>query len=69
MVNDPYTYRAILDESAANTFANAKHCAVGKSNNAMVVSIYYPYDDVNTGDSAALKGIGSLNLFDMETNN
>jgi hypothetical protein len=69
MVNGPYTYRAILDESAANTFANAKHCAVGKSNNAKVVSIYYPYDDVNTGDSAALRGIGSLNLFDMETDN
>jgi hypothetical protein len=69
MVNGPYTYRAILDESAANTFANAKHCAVGKSNNAKVVSIYYPYDDVGTGDSAALKGIGSLNLFDMETDN
>tara|TARA_R110002110_G_scaffold281573_2_gene496138 strand:- start:2353 stop:6099 length:3747 start_codon:yes stop_codon:yes gene_type:complete len=35
--------RIFLDESAANTFANAKHLAVGKSGLARMVSIYGPY--------------------------
>jgi len=67
--------RAILDESAAETFANAKHCSTGKSNNAKLVTIYYPYNyepggsQVRYGDSARLLGLGSLNLFDMERNN
>jgi hypothetical protein len=72
ILND--SVRAILDESAAETFANAKHCSVGKSNNAKLVTIYYPYNYENTnsvkyGDSAKLLGLGSLNLFDMERDN
>ena len=66
MVTNPYFQRVILDESAANTFANAKHCAVGKSNNARLVSIYYPYTDIDAGDSASLRGVGSLSVFDIE---
>lgn len=67
VVNSQYQ-RVLLDESAANTFANAKHCAAGKSNAAKTVSIYYPYRLVNQGDSAALWGIGSVNMFDIERN-
>lgn len=64
--------RIVLDESAAETFANAKHCAAGKSNLAKTVSIYYPYhgdtgDIIKFGDSALLQGIGSVNIFDPET--
>ena len=66
MVNNSDYARVLVDESAANTFANAKHCAVGKSNNARPVAIFYPYDNVDVGDSASLKGIASVNLFDVE---
>ena len=66
MVIDALTQNVILDESAANTFANAKHCASGKSNAAKKVAIYYPYTQVNQGDSASLLGIGSVNMFDIE---
>ena len=66
MVTNPYFQRVILDESAANVFANAKHCAVGKSNNARLVSIYYPYTEIEAGDSASRYGVGSLSVFDIE---
>ena len=65
---------AFLDESAAETFANAKHCAVGKSGNARLVSIYFPYTATRIGDSATNsvkslgKGIKSVNIFDLERN-
>ena len=58
-----------MDNSAADTFANAKHCSVGKSNNAKVVSITLPYSLVNFGDSATTYGIPSLNMFDPERYN
>ena len=61
--------RVILDESAANTFANAKHCAAGKSGNARLVSIYYPYIAVDQGDSNPNYGIASVNMFDIEREN
>jgi hypothetical protein len=67
VINSQYQ-RVLLDESAANTFANAKHCAAGKSNAAKTVAIYYPYRSVNQGDSAAIWGIGSVNMFDIERN-
>lgn len=68
MDNDGYL-RVILDESSAETFANAKHCAAGKSGNAKLVSIYYPYTAVNYGDSRNNKGVVSVNLFDIERDN
>jgi hypothetical protein len=61
--------RVMLDESAAETFANAKHCAAGRSGNAKLVSIYYPYTVVNSGDSRNNKGVVSVNLFDIERDN
>ena len=61
--------RVVLDESAAETFANAKHCAAGRSGNAKLVSIYYPYTVINSGDSRNNKGVVSVNLFDIERDN
>jgi len=59
--------RAYLDESAADTFANAKHCAVGKSNNARLVSIYYPYYGATYGAHYNPVGVNSINFFNLET--
>lgn len=66
IVINPLDQNVMLDESAANTFANAKHCAAAKSNTAKKVAIYYPYYSVNQGDSASLLGIASVNTFDIE---
>jgi murein DD-endopeptidase MepM/ murein hydrolase activator NlpD len=41
----------------------------GKSGNARLVSIYYPYTVVNNGDSRNNKGVVSVNLFDIERDN
>lgn len=74
MANDGFI-AANLDESAAETFANAKHCAVGKSGNAKLVSIFLPYNNAVGGDSAGNlyklkgKGIKSINNFDLERDN
>lgn len=63
--------RANLDESAADTFANSRHCSSGRSNNARMVSIFYPAT-VELALSPTLKfgdsyptGLGSVNLFDI----
>jgi len=75
MIDNPSRVRAYLDESAAETFANAKHCSVGKSGLPKLVSIYFPYNDTKLGDSAknSVKvfgnGIKSLNVFDIERDN
>lgn len=61
--------RILLDESAANVFANAKHCATGKSGNAKLVSIYYPYNVAKFGDSYNSLGIRSVNNFDLQRDN
>lgn len=61
--------RAFLDESAAETFANAKHCATGKSNNAKLVSIYYPFDNEDYGAFNNTTGIKSVNFFDIQRDN
>lgn len=61
--------RVMLDESSAETFANAKHCAAGRSGNARLVSIYYPYKDIRYGDSSDSRGVASVNLFDIERDN
>jgi hypothetical protein len=60
--------RISLDESAAETFANAKHCSVGKSGNAKLTSIHYPYTS-KFGSSYGALGIKSVNLFDIERDN
>jgi len=61
--------RVILDESAAETFANAKHASVGKSGNAKLVSIYYPYNSVVLGSSYTDTGVKSPNTFDLQRDN
>lgn len=66
---------AYLDESAAESFANAKHCSVGKSGMAKKVSINLPYTNISIGDCAtnANKALGrgykSSNSFDLEKDN
>lgn len=61
--------RILLDESAANVFANAKHCSVGKSGNSKLVSIYYPYTETPIGSSYTQTGIKSPNTFDLQRDN
>lgn len=62
--------RVILDKSAAETFANAKHCSAGKSGNAKLTSIYYPYTEVSFGDTNQDNtGVASVNMFDIERDN
>ena len=69
MVYNPNTVKAFLDDSAANTFANAKHNTVGKSGLANTVRIYDPFDTGFGGDSIADKtsgrGVASMNKFDL----
>jgi hypothetical protein len=71
IVHSPGTAKAMLDDSSANAFANAKHCSVGKSNIPKVVSIYYPYTGSYGGDSAdsqyksSGRGVRSVNTFDL----
>lgn len=75
IINNPNYVRAILDESAGDTFANARHCTVGKSGMSKVVFIYLPYTDTYLGDSAINsvknkgKGFRSTNSFDLERDN
>ena len=69
MVYNPNTVKAFLDDSAANTFANAKHNTVGKSGLANAVRMYDPFDSGFGGDSVSDKtsgrGIASVNKFDL----
>ena len=60
--------RVFLDESASETFANSKHCSVGKSGNAKLTTIHYPYT-TKFGSSNGALGIKSVNLFDIERDN
>jgi len=75
IVASPSTIRVLLDDSAANTFANAKHNSTGKSGLARVVDFYFPFTGQFGGDSVADsaknrgKGVKSVNTFDLEKNN
>ena len=72
IMSSPKTMRVLLDDSAANAFANAKHNSTGKSGLADVVDFYYPFKDQYGGDSASDsvknrgKGVKSVNTFDLE---
>ena len=61
--------KAYLDDSALNSFANAKHNTVGKSGLAKVVQGYYDIESPG-GDSYSLypygNGLGSINNFDLK---
>lgn len=75
IVASPNTIRVLLDDSAANAFANAKHNSTGKSGLARVVDFYFPFTGQFGGDSLADsvknrgKGVKSVNTFDLEKNN
>ena len=61
----------MLDESAANTFANAKNGAMGTSNRPQICTIYYSTtstDGEGKASSASVRGSGfrSPNIFDIE---
>lgn len=62
--------RVNLDEISADVFANARHCSTGRSNNARLVSLFYPIvineaGSGKFGDSYPT-GLGSVNLFDIQ---
>jgi len=75
-VDDAYM-RVMLDESAANTFANAKNASLGIGNKPKLVSIYRSTnvsggEDFDT-DSPLTAGFGrglrSSNIFDLRRGN
>lgn len=69
MLHNALSPRVFVDESASNLFANAKHCATGKSGAPKIVSIYYPYTsnlgEANYNNKDVGIGIGSVNFFDL----
>ena len=72
MLATPNTVKAVLDDSALNTFANAKHNTVGKSGLGKVVQGYYATSAFG-GDSYNKYGYGlglaSINNFDLKKDN
>ena len=61
--------RIWLDDSAMNTFANAKNGVLGTSGRKKIFSYYrastaYPGEAFNTGNEGL--GLGSVSLFDFE---
>ena len=71
----PNTYqRILLDESAANTFANAKNGAMGTSGRSQICTIHQLHT-TRAGESAAAtykdRGLGfkSPNIFDLDRDN
>lgn len=69
---DPaYENRILLDDSAMNTFANAKHCMVAKSNRLKLVSyVRNTTEPVGDGGSPIHgTGLRSLNSFDIDKDN
>ena len=65
--------QCILDESASDSFANAKNCALGGSGRPKKVTIYRSRLSTNrasdsySGDNIA--GVRSVNVFDLENDN
>lgn len=66
-------HRIILDESAANTFANAKNGASAKSGRPRICTILLPYQTSVLGNSSTTKkwgkGLQSIQVFDLEKDN
>jgi len=72
MLATPNTVKAVLDDSALNAFANAKHNTVGKSGLGKVVQGYYATsafggDSYNRYDYGL--GLASINNFDLKKDN
>ena len=81
MLDDSYTNRVWLDDSAMNTFANAKNATKGTSGRTKLVSYYkatYNRFGAGYGGSGTLAaggfrsdyglGFKSSNIFDFEDN-
>ena len=63
--------RIWLDESAMNTFANAKNGTLGTSGRKKIFSYYesttdYPGEGFYAADATHGIGLGSANLFDLD---
>tara|TARA_R100001443_G_scaffold36998_3_gene50793 strand:+ start:20212 stop:23715 length:3504 start_codon:yes stop_codon:yes gene_type:complete len=72
MLATPNNVKAVLDDSALNSFANAKHNTVGKSGLGKVVQGYYAasgFGGDSYNDYAYGKGIASINNFDLKKDN
>ena len=72
MVTSPNTVKAVLDDSALNTFSNAKHNTVGKSGLAKVVQGYYStsaFGGESYNNYAYGQGLASVNNFDLKKGN
>jgi len=73
MLLNPDTTLAILDDSGANMFANAKHNSVDKSLLGKRVEIFFPMDtfggDTNQTGLAGGTGLLSINNFDLKKDN
>ena len=72
MVAGADSIKAFLEDSALNTFANAKHNMVGKSGLAKVVEGYYDNNGIG-GDALNVypygNGLASVNNFDLKKDN
>lgn len=72
IISNPNTTLAIVDDSGANTFANAKHNSVDKSLIGKRVNIFYPtkgFGGDSDGRSTYGKGVLSVNNFDLKKDN
>lgn len=65
--------RILLDESAANTFANAKNGSAARSGRSQICTIFLPYTNTFIGNSSTNKkwgkGLQSLQVFDLDKDN
>lgn len=74
MIDSSYKDRIRLDESAADTFANARHCASTKSGRNALVTIYRATVDAggigyDTNVAGMGKGFKSADIFDLKRDN
>jgi hypothetical protein len=76
MLDDSYANRIRLDESAADTFANARHNAIQKSGRVPLVTIYRSRNSTSTGSQAFDagydkfgNGFKSSEIFDLRRDN
>lgn len=75
-IDPSFARQIVLDESAANTFSNAKHNAVAKSGRTPLVTIIKVADKTSPGSQAFDasgggygKGLKSLEIFDLRRDN
>ena len=67
--------QTMLDESASNTFANAKNASIGWAGRPVKVTIYPSTSSSNRGseadpgDASGAQGFKSSNIFDLTRDN